>query len=181
MASDPNATNRGWDFYLDSACSTHVTSRRDVFVEYTEIPEGKRPVKGSEGSVLFARGPGNIKLRMRLPNNTSQDVTIRNVLYVPGSANLISQGMLMELGLRIVPVNGYGVKIYNRNNTRLLACAPQVAWMYPFDLVWTGRDVARSGSSTLSALKTTAQTNGGVAQLRLGPHSIAHLGSSLAT
>ena len=124
MAS--NGTLRDWDFYLDCACSAHVTSRRDVFVEFTAIPEGTRPVKGFEGSVLYARGQGNIKLKMRLPNSGSRDVTIRNVLYVPGSVNIISQGMLMELGLRIVPVNGYGINIYNNINS-LVACAPQVA------------------------------------------------------
>jgi len=132
MASNGTSI-RGWDFYrVDCACSAHVTSRR--MSSSNSLRSRRRPVKGFEGSVLYARGQGNSKLKMRLPNNDSRDVTIRNVLYVPGSVNLFSQGMLMELSLRVAPVNGYGINIYNKNNC-FVACAPQVAWVFPFDLI----------------------------------------------
>jgi len=35
-----DGVTKDWDFYLDCACSVHVTSRRDVFVDFTPIPEG---------------------------------------------------------------------------------------------------------------------------------------------
>jgi len=54
MAGD--RTTKDWDFYLDCVCSVHVTSRRDIFVNFTAIPEGTRTVKGFEGSVIYARG-----------------------------------------------------------------------------------------------------------------------------
>jgi len=174
MASN-GTTMKDWDFYLDCACSAHVSSRRDVFVEFTAIPEGTRPVKGFEGSVFYARGQGNIELKMRLPNSGSRDVTIRNFLYIPGSVNIISQGMLMELGLRIVPANGYGINIYNKDNC-LVACAPQVARMFPFDLILPEAAGIGPELSTLTALKATGQANGGETQLRLWHRRIAHLG-----
>jgi len=166
---------KDWDFYLDCACSAHVTGRRDVFLNFTPIPEGTQPVKEFEGSVLHPHGRGSIKLTMRLPNETCKVVTIRNVLYVPGSVNLISQGILMELGLRIVAVNGYGINIYDKDNC-LVARAPQVARMFPFDLKWPNIASEMISFSTLSAFKVTGQANGGESQLQLWYYRIAHLG-----
>ena len=112
---------------------------------------------------------------MRLPNETCKVVTIRNVLYVPGSVNLISQGILMELGLQIVVVNGYDINIYNKDNC-LVAHAPQVARMFPFDLKWPNIESEMVSFSTLSAFKVTGQANGGASQLQLWHRRIAHLG-----
>jgi hypothetical protein len=38
---------------------------------------------------------------------------MRNVLPVEGAHNSLSQSWLMDRGLQIVPVNGYGIKIYD--------------------------------------------------------------------
>jgi hypothetical protein len=47
----------------------------------------------------------------------------------------------MDRGLRILPVNGYGIKIYdNRGQGSLVAVAPQVGGLFRFDV-----DVARKG------------------------------------
>ena len=112
---------------------------------------------------------------MRLPNETCKVVTIRNVLYVPGIVNLISQGILMELGLQIVAINGYGINIYDKNNCQV-ARAPQVARKFPFDLKWPNIESEMVSFSTLSAFKVTGQANGGASQLQLWHRRIAHLG-----
>jgi len=88
------------------------------------------------------------------------------------SVNLISQGMVMELSLRIVPVNGYGINIRNKSNC-LVACALQVARMFPFDLIWPVAAGIGPELSTLSAFKATRHANGGEIQLRLCYRRIA--------
>ena len=58
-----------------------------------------------------------------------------------GAHNSLSQSRPMDWGLRIVPVNGYGIKIYdNRGQGSLVAVAPQVGGLYRFNV-----DVARKG------------------------------------
>ena len=42
------------------------------------------------------------------------EVVVRNVLHVEGAHNSVSQSRLMERGLQIVPVNGFGIKIYDK-------------------------------------------------------------------
>jgi len=39
---------------------------------------------------------------------------VSNVLHVKGAHNSLSQSWLMDRGLQIVPVNGYGIKIYDK-------------------------------------------------------------------
>ena len=42
-------------------------------------------------------------------------MVVRNVLHVEGAHNSLSQSQLMDRGLQIVPVNGYGIKIYDKS------------------------------------------------------------------
>ena len=42
---------------------------------------------------------------------------MRNVLHVKGAHKPLSQTQLMDWGLRIVPVNGYGIKIFDKSPT----------------------------------------------------------------
>ena len=71
-------------------------------------------------------------------------MVVRDVLHVAGAHNSLSQSRLINRGLRIVPVNGIGIKIYDNANTgleglgTLVAVAPQVGGLFWFDV-----DVAR--------------------------------------
>ena len=40
---------------------------------------------------------------------------MRNVLHIEGAHNSLSQSRLLDQGLRIVPVSGYGFKIYDKS------------------------------------------------------------------
>jgi len=69
------------------------------------------------------------------------EVVVRDVLHVAGGHNLLSQSKLMDRGLWIVPVNGYGIKIYdNQGQGSLVAVAPQIGGLFQFDV-----KVARKG------------------------------------
>lgn len=163
------------DFYLDSACSTHVTNRRDLFISYHELEKGKRPVEEFEGSIRHAQGYGHIKLKVSVPNKDGYiNVTIRGVLYIPDGVNLISQGIFMENGLRIVAVNGYGMNIYS--NRTLVTRALQIGRMFPFDIKWdtpAGEDL---NLSLISAFKLSSQPSGGASKSGLWHRRLGHFG-----
>ena len=57
---------------------------------------------------------GDVQQRLRLPGGQKHEVVVRNVLHVKGALNSLSQSRLMDRGLPIVPVNGYGINIYNK-------------------------------------------------------------------
>jgi len=86
-----------------------------------------------------AIGLGDVRLKFRLPGNREHEVVVRDALHVAGAHNSLSQSRLMDWGRWIVPVNGYGIKIYdNRSQGSLVAVAPQVGGLFWFDV-----DVAR--------------------------------------
>ena len=71
------------------------------------------------------------------------EVVVRDVLHVEGAHNSLSQSRLMERGLQIVPVNGFGIKIYDKapamgtgrgGQGSLVAVAPQVGGLFRFDV-----------------------------------------------
>jgi hypothetical protein len=93
-----------------------------------------------------AIGHSDVRLRLQLPGNRQvHEVVVRNVLHVEGAHNALSQSRLMDRGLRIVSVNGYGAKIYGdvvnaghggHHGSRygsLLAVAPQIGGLFRFD------------------------------------------------
>jgi len=107
-------------WYLDCATTTHICGDRRKFernTEYTKREE--REIRDFAGRVAGkAIGHGDVRLRLRLPGGRSiHEVVVRNVLDVEGANNSVSQSWLMDQGLRIVPVNGYGVKIYDKAPT----------------------------------------------------------------
>jgi hypothetical protein len=131
-------------WYLDCASTSHICGDRRKFVRYTGFTKkDEREIRDFAGKVAGkAIGQGDVRLRLRLPGyRRINEVVVRDVLHVAGAHNSLSQSRLMDRGLRIVPVNGYGIKIYdNRGQGSLVAVAPQVGGLFLFDV-----DVARKG------------------------------------
>jgi hypothetical protein len=94
-------------------------------------------------------GHGDVRLRLRLPGGRKHEVVVRNVLHVEGAHNSLSQSWLMDRGLRIVPINGYGIKIYDkapaeyngRGQGSLVGVARQTGGLFRLD-VWLDVNVA---------------------------------------
>ena len=91
----------------------------------------------------MAIGCGDVRLMLRLPGRM-HEVIVRNVLHVEGAHNTLSQSQLMDRGLRVVSVNGFGMKIYEKavgNGYRggrygkLIAVAPQIGGLFWLDVV----------------------------------------------
>jgi len=104
-------------WYLDCATTTHICGDRRKFERYTEYTKREeREIRDFAGRVAGkAIGHGDVRLRLRLPGGRRNEVVVRNVLHVEGAHNSLSQSRLMDRGLRIVPVNGYGIKIYDKS------------------------------------------------------------------
>jgi len=146
----PAPSKESW--YLDCASTSHICGDRRKFARYTEFTKkDEREIRDFAGRVAGkAIGQGDVRLRFRLPGGRDRinEVVVRDVLHVAGAHNSLSQSRLMDRGLRIAPVNGFGIKIYNNANTgrggqgTLVAVAPQIGGLLRFDV-----DVARKGQS----------------------------------
>jgi len=108
-------------WYLDCATTSHICRDRRMFERYTEYTKRDGPeIRDFAGRVAGkAIGHGDVRLRLRLPGGRHRihEVVVRNVWHVEGAHNSLSQSRLMDRGLRIVPVNGYGIKIYDKSPT----------------------------------------------------------------
>ena len=104
-------------WYLDCATTSHVCGDRRKFERYTEYTKREEwEIRDFAGRVAGkATGHGDVRLRLWSPGGRNHEVVVRNVLLVKGVHNSLSQSRLMDRGLRIVPVNGYGIKIYDKS------------------------------------------------------------------
>jgi len=106
-------------WYLDCATTSHVCGDQRKFewsTEYTKRDE--RVICEFVGMVAGkAIGHRDERVRLWLPGSRHRihEVVTRNVLHVAGAHNSLSQFRLMDRGLLIVPVIGYGTKIYNKS------------------------------------------------------------------
>jgi len=132
-------------WYLDCASTSHICGDRRKFVRYTGFTkQDEREFRDFAGRIAGkAVGQGDVRLKFRLPGNREHEVVVRDVLHVEWAHNSLSQSRLMDWGLRIVPVNGFGIKIYdNRGQGSLVAVAPQVGGLVRLDV---DMKVARRG------------------------------------
>jgi len=134
-------------WYLDCATTTHICGDRRKFERYTEYTKREeRQICDFAGSVGGkAIGHGDVRLRLRLPGGRRNEVVVRNVLHVEGAHNSLSQSRLMDRGLRIVPVNGYGIKIYDKapaestGRGNLAGVARQIGGLFRLDVKFAGK------------------------------------------
>jgi hypothetical protein len=49
-----------------------------------------------------------------MPGGCRNEGVVRKVLNVEGTHNLLSQSRLMDRAVPIAPVNGYGIKLYDK-------------------------------------------------------------------
>jgi hypothetical protein len=94
--------------------------------------------------------------------------------------------MIMDRGIRIELINGYGANLYSQTG-EMVATAPQTHRMLPFDIAWehmpgwsdTTCAVSAVGvpeDSLLFSFKATGQTVGGDAKLKLRHRRLADIG-----
>jgi len=147
----------GWN--LDCPTTSHVCGDRRKFERYTEYTKREeREIHDIAGRVACkAIGYGDVRLRLRLPGyRRNHEVVVRNILHIEGAHNSLSQSRLMDRGLRIVPFNGYGIKIYDklptdsargqdqgrgrgRGQGSLVGVARQIGGLFRLDVKFAGK------------------------------------------
>ncbi|XP_050888750.1 uncharacterized protein LOC127093899 [Lathyrus oleraceus] len=84
------------EWYLDSGCSTHMTGRKDWFVQINQAAKSK--VKFADDTTLSAEGVEDVLIGKRNGGHSR----IKDVLYIPGiKCNRLSIGQLLERGYKI--------------------------------------------------------------------------------
>jgi hypothetical protein len=132
---------------LDCASTLHISGNRRRFVRYPAFNKyDEREIRDFAGRVAGkAIGQGDVQLRFRPPGGHGRinEVVVRDVTHVAGAHNLLTQSRLMDRGLQIVPVNGFGIKIYDQAPVMgtghgglgsLVAMARQVGGLFRFDV-----------------------------------------------
>lgn len=118
------------DWYVDSAATNHVTSRKDWLLNVEQADIDKITVANNEHISVDCVGQANITT---IVNNQKFDIVVNDVLYVPKlSTNLLSVSQLTKRGNRVV-FTDQGCQIYNRNGT-LISTADLVNNMYKLNL-----------------------------------------------
>jgi hypothetical protein len=105
-------------WYFDCATTSHICRDWRKFERYTEYTKRKeRGIRYFDKRVpVKAIGYGDIPLRLRLPGYCrNHEAVVRNVFHIEEAHNSLSQSQLMDQGLLIVPVNGYGIQIYDKS------------------------------------------------------------------
>jgi len=139
-------------WYLDCATTSPICGDRRKFEQYTEYTKrSEREISDIAGRVAGkAIGHGDVRLRLRLPGGRRNEVVVRNILYVKGAHNSLSQSRLLVRGLRIVPVNGYRIQMYDklpaedsaggqgrgRGQGNLVGVARQTGGLFRLDVKW---------------------------------------------
>jgi putative cofactor-binding repeat protein len=113
---EPRNRSKG-SSYLGCATTDPVCGDRQKFkwyAEYSKIAEwGIYNFAGRVAGNTI--GHGDVQLSLWLPGVHRNEVVVRNILSVELAHNLMSQSQLIDRGLRILPVNAYGIKIYNKS------------------------------------------------------------------
>jgi len=180
MVGSSSASSSDW--FIDCGCTTHISSRRPMFITYTEYPPNTKKVKGYNGVTSFASGYGSAGLIYQLPDGRTETIILQEVVHLPGSFNLISQSQIMDKDINIEPVNHYGLNLYNRHG-KLIATALQVDGLFVLDRVLdrtpesTEYSDIDNNNSCLLALKTTRHASRHEADKRMLWHRrLAHVG-----
>lgn len=117
MVTTRDEDNAADFWYLDTSCSTHMTGRKDWFVNLDKSIQSK--VKLADDSTLSAAGLGNVLNKRR----DGKHSFILDVLFVPGmKSNLLSLGQLLER-VYVMKMENKEMRVYD-GEKRLVIKAP---------------------------------------------------------
>nr|CAD7572019.1 unnamed protein product [Timema californicum] len=94
---------------MNSGASSHMTWQRDYFDKFEEDSDGSS-VRLGDNHKLFVKGKGDVMIR-KLLNGQWYDSVIRDVRFVPDlKKNLMPEGKIIKLGMKIKVVASPYVK-----------------------------------------------------------------------
>ncbi|KAK2407061.1 hypothetical protein QL285_042720 [Trifolium repens] len=93
MATTTDEEDHQEDWYLDTGCSSHMTSHREWLINFNS--SSKTKIKFADNRTIPAEGVGVVLITSKKGNQA----LIIGVLYVPAmKTNLLSMGQLLEKG-----------------------------------------------------------------------------------
>lgn len=95
-----SVTYNGIDWISDSGASQHICGDLALFSDYTPFLT-ERKVLMTDNRTIQVEGRGTVELEAYLQGQW-EVCTINDVLYIPGAANLFSEGTMASKGFRIV-------------------------------------------------------------------------------
>lgn len=114
MVSIKKEGENGEYWVLDTGCSTHMTGRREWFVELDFTIKSR--VRFADDRTMKVEGVGKVMIRKK----DGSLCYITGVLYVPGmKSNLLSIGQLLEKGYRMV-LEDKAMKVYDTEHNLLM-------------------------------------------------------------
>ena len=106
------ASDNCW--YLDIGCSTHMTGRREWFLNLDQSV--KSQVKFADDRTLSAKGIGKVLIKTKDRGQSC----ITDVLFVPGmKSNLLSLSQLLEKGF-MTKLENKMLRVFERNHKLIL-------------------------------------------------------------
>jgi hypothetical protein len=110
-------------WYLDSACTNHMTPERTAFVTYRKLAPNERQVETATEDIVPAVGIGSVRITCALSDGSFAETTVRDVLHVPlAGPSLLSVGQLSDPSTELeVHFGQGGARIY-RNNGKGSIC-----------------------------------------------------------
>lgn len=109
------------EFYIDSGCSMHMTSRKDWLNDFEE-EDCIRDIMVANEEKLPVKGKGNLKIST-IVNNDFVNIEIKNIRYVPGlTTNLLSVSQMIRNGNKVI-FNQSGCTIFDSCNEPIASAA----------------------------------------------------------
>jgi len=106
--------NHGDEWFLDIGCSTHMSGRKDWFIDMDHSIKSK--VRFADDRTMKVEGVGRVKIKKK----NGFVCFIFGVLYVPGmKSKLLSIGQLLEKGYKMV-LEELRMKVYDCENRLLI-------------------------------------------------------------
>ena len=147
-------SHRSPDWLIDSGSTNHMYHDKEEFTEYQPYHAG---ITIADGTILSAKGRGTLQHEWIIDDGSSNIVTMKDVLHVPGlTCGLFSLNQATRNGLKIT-FQGEGCYIYKDAN--IIGSAPKVNNIYILSIAQSSTKVTMLIQENLRALASTLSFN----------------------
>lgn len=129
----PNPFDRfRYRIIIDSACTNHVTWRRDLFVTYTALKPGEKRIALADGSLLSVDGIGTIAVDLTMGDgNPGTRVEFKNAIHFKNATTtLLSLAQLRHSDIQATFAESQGFHIKCRATNTTIGKTVQVGRLY---------------------------------------------------
>ncbi len=152
MANKRSATSQDW--LIDSGCTNHMFFDREEFKDYQPYRAG---ISIADGTTVWTKGRGTIKLDWLLADGTSNVVSMKDIYHVPDlTCGLFSISQATRQGLEVTFKNN---ECHILQGSKLVGIAPKVNNSYILNISQLRARLATLISQNMKALSTSLVFN----------------------